>query len=198
MRATLFFRESPLLGEMRQNDLFVPHFAGLQECVCARISDIDTQWDAKLTNEEVVVIACRVTPQEPGYQRPGFVDVLPMDTWVTPVDQVGVPYFRERMPLDEIPAVMPEAVVPECVKRFVDPTATASSTEKGRAEAALHRGERHIDPSAFGNGITVPGATHLVCDRRALADLIASLVIDTVGGENAVRIPINPHPSPAG
>lgn len=113
MRSTIFLREPPSLREMRAGDLFVPHDASLQECVCARLAGDEGTTDVEVFNDdEIVVIACRAHKGEPGYHPPGYTKTISMDIWVTPVDLIERPSFRERMPLDEIPAVAPERAEP--------------------------------------------------------------------------------------
>ena len=110
MQSTVFLKEPPLLREMREGDLFVPHHVDLQECVCARLHDVEgtALFTPDDDDAEIVVIACRVHKGETGFLPAGFTELISLDTWVTPVDLIERPAFRERMPLDEIPAVAAE------------------------------------------------------------------------------------------
>jgi len=112
MRSTVFLNEPPLLREMREGDLFVPHHAGLHECICTRLLEDHGVRNGRVlddsSDDEVVVVACRTHKGEPGYRPAGYFETISLNTWVTPVDLIERPTFRERMPLDEIPAVAPE------------------------------------------------------------------------------------------
>lgn len=108
MRASVFFREPPLLREMRAGDLFVPHMQLLSECVCTALLKDELEVSAGDPEDEeldIVVIACRVGPEEAGHVPTGCVFSIHENEWVTPVVPIERIAFRERMPLDEVPAV---------------------------------------------------------------------------------------------
>lgn len=95
MRATVSLDEPRLLREAQTGDLFVPHDARWQECVCARVCDSSGGFAAKPHDAEIVVVACRVDRGEIGHQPTGMVVIASLDTWITFVEPAETPAFRE-------------------------------------------------------------------------------------------------------
>lgn len=101
MKATVSFAEPNLVREAAIGQLFVPHVAALQECVCARISTINRAFLGGACEAAIVVIACRVSADEAGYQPTGTYQYVSPDTWITFVEPVEATAFRAPLPRDE-------------------------------------------------------------------------------------------------
>lgn len=112
MQASVYFREPALLHEMRAGELFIAHVESLHECVCARalLSDDEVRHIGDSDDEEldIVIVACRVGPEEVGHVPTGAILGIHPNMWVTRVVPIERIAFREHMPLDEVPAVATE------------------------------------------------------------------------------------------
>lgn len=87
MKASFCIRDARILIEASVGDLFVPLGPDLVECVCAVVSRrrVDGTIEPALPHAArlnpdapmpVVVLACRVGPDEPEYYPPGFQTLL--------------------------------------------------------------------------------------------------------------------------
>ncbi len=98
MRVTISASEPEILREAKAGDLFIVNTDELCECVLARhVLDIAGPQPMTVNqgaDSEVVVIGCRVSRGEPGYQVAGTSFVVPSNTAITRLEQIEPAAFR--------------------------------------------------------------------------------------------------------